>query len=242
MLLLPLLLLPLACLAFEEPVFDMASFEPTYQNHLINTTEWEWVAHCIAQWCELDGFLNARTGKIKCSTDTSRPQGGISMFICNAGNRARCSRSLVQNAMITLWGKADSMSGAMIISMSDPADLAKGWLVKFKLGWDWACSSSECGPSVRDPMRDHCDADPSTDQWRGTPPQMDRTIGIQDFGTRPQVKPIRYMGVKTIKSKPAPTWRKLVYPTITPKFVDPSEYSEYYDDEEYDNIVPEDED
>lgn len=209
------LLLPLLpfTTAYEEPNFSMAQFEPTYNNHLVNSTELEYVAHCIAQWCELDRFLNAGTGKIKCSTDLTRPQGGMTMFICNAGDRARCSRAIVQNALVTLWGKTESLSGAMSITMSDP--LETDYLIRMKLGWDWACESSKCGREWRDPMRDHCDA--ASTQWRGVTPQLDRVITEKDFGFNQDAPGIRYMGAKTIVKGVQETWRGLIYPTVRPK-------------------------
>ncbi|KAK0713917.1 hypothetical protein B0T26DRAFT_753974 [Lasiosphaeria miniovina] len=147
---------------------------PTF-NH-INDTEMLLAAQCIDQWCNEDEFLDAHTGKMRCSTQTEATlAGGEAMvaFVCNLGGKARCSGYQIVKTL-ALLRKTGSPSGWTKLQTSRE--------MGFYFGFDRWCpggSGSRCG-SLYDPVALACDRN---NEWtRGVPIQVDRRISFAPKG------------------------------------------------------------
>lgn len=186
---------------------QISGIHPTY-HAFINRTELEWVTQCLAQWCDDDGFIKgASSGKLRCYTDSNRPQGGVVAWICNEQLPARCSRAQLQDALIQLVRKSKFPTGWVWYKEGSA-------YTRFStlFGFDWFCDGGgACGEPV-DPIVASCEMDnkglqASTFQW-------ERIINDDSFHKN---EDINYQGTvwKELPTKAPPTFG-MAYPTLAP--------------------------
>ncbi|KAK4452165.1 hypothetical protein QBC34DRAFT_399374 [Podospora aff. communis PSN243] len=157
-----------------------------------NTTEINWVGHCLAQWCETDTFLKPQYGRVACRTNDKRPEGGTMGFICNHARKARCSRIQIAKVLNTLQQETGQYTGLVSLQTGPEHSMI--------IGFDAYCDGGHgmCGDQ-RDPIWNACEN--YRDRHR-EPLQLDLLLNEEDYLVKPPNT--NYGGIVWEDSTPAP--------------------------------------
>ncbi|KAK1753407.1 hypothetical protein QBC47DRAFT_403748 [Echria macrotheca] len=194
----------IAAASWQPPPINTRITQATYHQG-INMTELEWVAQCLADWCETDKFLVGRHGKIRCYTDPDRESGGVVAFACNGGKPARCSRRQIRAALFHNWRMSRLWTGWSWLDLGHGMDLL--------LGFDTFCDGNLACGEPSDPVVAACDANSDGYRFQGQPLQFERRVHSGMYGDR---EPGPYAGITWVNKPTAtPIRPSASFPKIT---------------------------